>query len=215
MSQSFWVAFGRLLPGDVEQFERDLAVLGGADGVVFLDPTDGIHPVFLAHRVRRIRPEAAVVVPLVARDANRTSLVGQARAAVALGAASLLLLSGHLDPANPARTVYELDALQMLRHLRRADIGLPVWVSSRCSTPAERARAGTYARAGAVRCLAPWEPDMPLPAEALLPVTLSVPESHWSQGRLPGGDEDLVLEVSPGRGAEAAACIAGLSRGAA
>ncbi|GAB4276396.1 MAG: hypothetical protein Kow0092_32150 [Deferrisomatales bacterium] len=214
MSRGVFVGIGRLLPEDVEAFDRDVAALGAADGFVFLDPTDGVHPVFLAQRVRRLRPDARVIVPLVGRDVNRTGLLAVARAAQALGAAGLLLLSGRLDPANPARTVYEIDPLQMLGLLREARVGLEAWVSSRCATAAERARAESLARAGAVRCVIPWEGGpAAAPPPGLAPV-FSVDEARWQGGAVPEAPGDLLLEWTPGRGPEAAALL-GRLRGAA
>lgn len=213
MTRRIFAAFGRLLPAEVEAFDRDMEALEGVTGVVFLDPEDGVHPVFLAQRARRLRPEAGVVLPLVARDANRTGLLAQARAAQALGAGGLLLLSGHLDPANPARTVYELDPLQMLRLLGETGVGAETWVSSRCATGAERARVAALARAGATRCLVPWEPGETCPEATALPLVLSVGEAAWGEGILPPGPSDLLLRLSPGAGAAAAARIAGMREG--
>jgi hypothetical protein len=207
-------AFGRLLPEEVERFDRDVEALAGVTGFVFLDPEDGVHPVFLAHRVRRMRPDTEVVLPLVSRDANRTALLAVGRAAQALGAAGLLLLAGHLDPANPAKTVYELDPLQMLVLLRRAEIGLEAWVASRCATAAERARVESLAKAGAKKCLVPWDGEEPCPRDMSLAPVFSLGETQWREGGVPPCSCDLLLRLAPGQGEAAAARLALLDGGA-
>lgn len=207
MSRAVFAGFGRLLPEDLPAFEADVAALPGLDGAVFLDPEDGLSPALLASILRRAWPSARVFLPLVARDANRTALLGAARTAAALRADGLLLLSGRLDPASPAKSVYEVDPLQLLGLLRVGGVGLPCWVSSRCATAAERARVESLARAGATGCVVPWSSEDPSVSRAVLTPIYSISESDWAAGRLPAGAGDLVLHVAPGRGAAAAAAI--------
>lgn len=206
MSRAVYAGIGRVVAEDLAAFDADAAAGRGLDGVVFLDPEDGLSPLYLAERVRKTWPQARLVLPLVARDRNRTALLGDARTAAALGASDLLLLSGRLDPTSSAKTVYELDPLQLLGFLRDHGVTLPCWVSSRCATAAERARVESLGRAGATRCLSPWSPEEPVGDCAALRPAYSVTEADWSAGHLPEGD--LVLHVAPGRGAAAAGAVA-------
>jgi hypothetical protein len=203
-------AFGRISPADTAQFARDVDALSACDGLIFLDPEDGVHPVHLAHLARRARPDVGFVLPLVSRDCNRSALMGLAHTACDLGADGLLLLSGHLDAENSARPVYELDPLQMLALLRDAGVELEAWVASRCATAAERARVASHAQEGARRCLVPWAQEDSPPEDVPLPAVLSVAEADWQEGHLPDGPFDLLLQLSPGNGARAAACAAEL-----
>lgn len=206
MSLETYAGFGRLLAEDLAAFAADAVALQGLDGAVFLDPEDGLNPIFLAERLWKTWPRAKVVLPLVGRDRNRTALLSAARTARAAGASGLLLLSGRLDPASRARTVYDLDPLQLLGFLREQGIDLPCWVSSRCATAAEQARVASLAAAGAARCLLPWTAEEPGASCAPLRPLFSVAEADWAAGRLPKGD--LVLHVAPGRGVAAAGAVA-------
>ncbi|MBI5015945.1 MAG: hypothetical protein HZB55_10695 [Deltaproteobacteria bacterium] len=207
MSRAVYAGFGRLLAEDLPAFAADVEALAGLQGAVFLDPEDGLSPVLLAMLLRRAWPSARVILPLVARDANRTALLGAARTAEALGADGLLLLSGRLDPARVAQTVYEVDPQQLLGVLRESGVVLPCWVSSRCATAAERARVESLGRAGAACCVVPWSSEDAGDACVVRPPVYSVAESDWAAGRLPPGEGDLLLHVTPGRGAAAAAVV--------
>lgn len=204
-----YLGYERVLPDELQAFRSDLPVLARFDGVVFLDPEDGLDPVFLALVARRELPETQLVLPLVARDRNRTALLGAARTAEAIGATAVLLLSGRLDPASPARSVYELDPLQMLSFVRSGGVPLDAWVSSRCATAAEKARVRSLGEAGASRCLVPWSAEEPSAACEALHAVFSVPESDWAAGRLPHRRDDCVLHVVPGRASAAAAARGG------
>ena len=198
-----YAGLGKVLPEELTGLREEAAALARFDGVVFGDPEDGLEPAFLAAELCRIHPSIRVVLPLVARDRNRTALLSAARTATAMRAQGLVLLSGRLDPASPARTVYELDPAQMLETLQLKHLGGELWVSSGCSTAAERARVRRLAKLGASRCVVPWcSEDPPAPCEALSTV-FHVEEADWGAGRFPPRDFDQVLQVVTGRGAAA------------
>lgn len=206
-----YAGFGRILPEELPAARKDWEALAPFDGAVFFDPDDGLAPAFLAADLRRVRPETPVVLPLVARDRNRTALLGGARTAAAAGAFGLLLLAGRLAPENPARTVYDLDPSQLLQFLRGHGLETECWVAGRGATPAEKARLRGLAQLGAARCVVPWSREEPLPPCGVLPTVFQVDEADWGAGRLPPRGCDVVLQVSPGRGAAAArACRAAL-----
>jgi len=202
MSRAVYAGFGPVPAPALGLFLRDLEALSALSGFVFLDPADGLRPLFLAEKVRSAAPEVPVVLPLVCRDANRTQLLGEARTAEALGARGLLLLTGHLDPESPARAVYDLDPLQLLAFLRDAGVRCELWVSGRCETAAERARTGALAEAGARRCVVPWEVGGAPPEGLGLRTLLALGEGDGEDGAVPSG-WDLLVPVAPGRGAQA------------
>lgn len=210
MTARIYAGVGKVLPEELGSLVVDFGHLAKLAGFVFFDSEDGVSPVHLAHLARQANPGAELVLPLVGRDCNRTGLLAGARTAEALGARALLLLAGHLDPLSPARSVYELDPIQMLGFLQERGIRTECWVASKAETAAERARIQSLARAGASRSLVLWpgvDPDCPSPPAALpIPSLFSVPERLWRLGDVPPGG-DLVLHVSPG-GGEAAALVA-------
>ncbi len=157
MGECVFLGIGRVLPEDVEALRGALAAGSSAAGVVFLDPEDGVHPLALVPVARSVRPEWPVVVPLVARDRNRTALLAEARAARVVGADGLLLVAGRLEAPPTARPVFEMDVLQLAGWLREQGVDLELWTVGRCATPAQRAWAGAVARAGVARLVVPWE----------------------------------------------------------
>ncbi len=200
-----YVGVGRVLPDDVGTLRRDMEALGAADGIVLLDPEDGVHPLALAREALEVRPDWSLVLPLVGRDRNRTALLAEARAAAVLGARGVLLLAGHLEPVPAAAPVYELDPLQMLGWVREAVPAVEAWVMGRCRTPAEQARARSLARAGAGRLLVPADgkggPEgAPLGTAALLGGDDRRPD-RWPDGA-------VVLALEPGEGPRVAAWVA-------
>ncbi len=199
-----WAAVEPVSTADLGAFDRDVAALAAVDGLVFLDPQDGVHPLHLVHRARSVRPDIGVVLPLVTRDRNRTALLAEARAAAAVGARAVLALAGHVDPGSPARVVYELDPLQVLHLLDDAGVGVAAWVAGRTDTPAQAARAGTLAAAGAVRRLAPWT-DGDRASGAPEPVWW-VTGDAWRAGRAPATGH-CAFQLSPGAGPELAAFL--------
>lgn len=209
MSRRVFAAFGPVLPDLREGFFQDAAEMTrgagvpAVGGVVFLDPQDGLRPLTLVPELLCDAPGTEVLVPLVCRDANRTALLGEARSAEAVGVRGALLLAGHLDPRNPARTVYDLDPLQLLRFLREHGVGLELWAAGRCETEAERARLAALGAEGASCCVVPWEPGEPSPESLGFPAILWVEHAHWSQGLLPEGEASLLLQVDPGCGPSA------------
>jgi hypothetical protein len=206
MSGAIFAGFGPVPGPSLALFLRDVEALGEVDGFVFQDPADGLRPLHLAEKLRAARADAPVVIPLVARDANRTLLLGEARTADALGARGLLLLTGHLDPLSPARAVYDLDPLQLLGFLRDEGVRAELWVSGRCETEAERARAGALAEAGARRCVVPWEDGDAPPQGVGLRALLALAEDDRDDARVPVG-WDVLVPVSLGRGAQVRARV--------
>ncbi len=199
MSTRVDAGVGRVEPGQVDGLVRDLAGARGIHGVVLLDPGDGVHPLVLASRVRGVRPDWPVVVPLVSRDRNRTALLAEVRGAEALGATGLLVLAGHLEPVPAARPVYEMDPAQMMGWLRECGVGLELWAMGRCATPAERARCRVLARVGADRLLVPAD-GMPPPPDLGAPEPVALAEG----GALPGpGWEGRAVVWPAGPGAVA------------
>ena len=181
MGGCVYLGVGRVLPEGVEALREVLAAEPSAAGVVFLDPEDGVHPLALVPVVRSVRPEWPVVVPLVARDRNRTALLAEARAACVVGADGLLLMSGRLGAPPPARPVFEMDALQLAGWLREQGVDLELWTVGRCATPAQMAWAGNMARAGVGRLLVPWEGGPPPEVDGMEVLPLAgapVPEAR-------------------------------------
>ncbi len=199
-----WAAFGPVGEADLAAFDRDVDALAAVEGLVFLDPLDGVHPLHLAHRARSVRPDVAVVLPLVTRDRNRTALLAEARAAAAVGARAVLVLAGHVDTASPARVVYELDPLQMLHLLAGAGVGVAAWVAGRTGTPAQAARDATLAAAGAERRLVPWAEGVRA-AAATEPVWW-VDQDAWRAGRSPAAGP-CAFQLVPGAGPDLAAFL--------
>lgn len=168
MSRALYVACGPVKLAHLPAWETRLAQLGAADGLVLLDPGDAVHPLHLAHLARSRHPEWAVVLPLVARDANRRALLGLARAGQALGCRGFLLLSGHLSPTDPVPAVYDLDPQQLVPYLRDGGVEGELWVASRWASAAQRERSQALLAAGADRLLIPWRRDLPaLPGAAV------------------------------------------------
>ncbi len=194
MGDRVYLGVGRVLPEGVEALRGALAAEPSAAGVVFLDPEDGVHPLALVPVARSVRPEWPVVVPLVARDRNRTALLAEARAARVAGADGLLLVSGRLEAPPAARPVFEMDVLQLAGWLREQGVDLELWTVGRCATPAQRAWAASLAGAGVGRLLVPWEGG-PLPEvdgmEVLALAGAPVPEAGGAVRRVypgPGGE---------------------------
>jgi len=222
MSRALYVACGPVALAHLPAWETRLAQLGAADGLVLLDPGDAVHPLHLAHLARRRHPEWAVVLPLVARDANRRALLGLARAGQALGCRGCLLLSGHLAPNDPAPAVYDLDPQQLVSYLRDGGVEGELWVASRWASPAQRERSQALLAAGASRVLVPWRPGLADRAELPgLPELAAAAVGHlgpegWQGGDASGGlppQLDLVLEfdaASPAQPGEALARLRGV-----